>query len=161
MHLLITIKINLKCLRFLFWKSAVPHQSCGHCCTKCSIHTAVDQDPAKLSVRNSKITQRSSHCCVRRSCSLSELQVTVRGTCLDTRLANSNFHIRLTNRMCCATRVLINLDVFPLIFRPKWCPHTDVNIWDRQPASPIPSALHSVNNSTSLIQLLPVTKHAH
>jgi len=57
---------------------------------------------------------------VRRSGPLSELQVTVRGTCLDTRLANSNFHIRLTNRMCCATHVLINLDVFPLIFKGPW-----------------------------------------
>ena len=40
----------------------------------------------------------------------------MRGTCL----ANSNFHIRLTNRMCCATHVLINLDVFPLIFKVPW-----------------------------------------
>jgi hypothetical protein len=48
------------------------------------------------------------------------MQVTVRGTCLDTRLANNNFHIRLTNRMCCATHVLINLDMFPMIFNVPW-----------------------------------------
>jgi hypothetical protein len=61
-------------------------------------------------------TSTATQCTASTVCLAGELQVTERGEEGGGWLANSNFHIRLTDRMCCATNMLINLDVFPLMF---------------------------------------------
>lgn len=137
MNLLRTVKINLNFLNFLFFFkicSAVP----GHVVNairSAGVNYKTQPSSKFPTVKPSHVTPSqfdSSHHCVRRSCALANCKVTVRGTCLDILLANSNFHIRLTDRMCCATNVLIKSRSVSFNIQsslsagPRWFTHADV-----------------------------------